>query len=146
MAHRNLVFIILICVSLCSGSCGEMKDSMSGISPEPLLNNFFETWKKRDWKTMYTLVHPNLIQQVRMGKLSPDERRMGDEELFIRQFERASKINPDRTLKSYQVISISTYKAGDTTVWAEAVVNGRKKRIPLTLVGLTLKVDLTRIE
>src|SRR5208337_336038 len=103
MERRNLIFIILICVSIYSGSCGKLNDSMSGISndisPELTMNKFFEAWKKRDWKNLYTLVHPGLIQQIRMGKLSPDERRMGDEELFIRHFERAAKINPDRTLK-----------------------------------------------
>ena len=81
-----------------------------------------------------------------MGNLSPEERRMDDEQLFIRHFERASGNNPDKVLRSYQVLSISEYKAGDTSVWADTIVNGKKKRIPLTLVGLSLRVDLTRIE
>ncbi len=150
MNCRNLISFTLISVFICMGSCGKLNDSMSGISknisPEATLQSFFETWKKRDWKTLYSLAHPGLIQEIRMGNLSPEERRMDDEQLFIRHFERASRNNPDKVLRSYQVLSISEYKAGDTSVWADTIVNGKKKRIPLTLVGLSLRVDLTKIE
>ena len=146
MANRNCIFIVLIYIIMYSGSCSEMNDAMQGITPRFIINKFFETWKKGDWKTLYTLAHPNIIQKIKMEKLSSEEQNMSDEELFIHQFDRASKINPHKVLKSYEVKSITTYKPGDTTVWVDAIVNGRKKRIPLTLDGLSLKVDLTRIE
>ena len=56
------------------------------------------------------------------------------------------RINPDRILKSYEIKNIPLYKKGDTTVWVYAVVNGRNKKIPMTLDGWLLKIDLTRIE
>jgi len=145
-AHRYWISFLLIAVVTNIGSCGRLNDTMHGISPEYVINKFFESWKQRDWKILYTLVHPGFIQRIRMQKLSPEEEGMSDEELFIHQFKAASENNPGKALKSYNVKSITSYKPGDTTVWADTIVNGKKKRIPLTLDGLTLKVDLTRIE
>jgi hypothetical protein len=144
--HRIWFILALAAVIAYGGSCGRLDDAMRGINPPHVINKFFESWKKRDWKTLYTLVHSNFIQQMRLQQLSPEEKAMSDEELFVSQFKAASKKNTGRVLRSYSIKSITPYTPGDTTVWADTTVNGRKKLIPLTLDGLTLKVDLTRIK
>ncbi len=146
MDHKYSISLALIAVIACFGSCKKVNDTMLGIDPVYIINNFFETWKKRDWKTLYKLVHPSIIQKIKMQKLTPEEQIMSDEELFIHKFKLASIMNPDKVLRSYEVKSITRYKIGDTTVWAEAIVNGKSKKIPITLDGLSLKVDVTRIE
>jgi hypothetical protein len=138
--------LALSAITAYGSSCGRLDDAMQGINPPYVINRFFESWKKRDWKTLYTLVHSNFIQQIRLQRLSPKEKAMSDEELFIHQFEVASEKNPGKVLRSYSIISITPYTPGDTTVWADTIVNGRKKLIPITIDRLTLKVDLTRIK
>jgi hypothetical protein len=143
--HRMWFILALAGVIAYGGSCGRLDHAMQGINPPYVINRFFESWKKRDWTTLYTLVHSNFIQQMRLQQLSPEEKALSDEALFVRQFKNASEKNPGKVLRSYSIKSITPYTPGDTTVWADTLVNGRKKLIPLTLDGLTLKVDLTRI-
>jgi hypothetical protein len=143
---RGRYFFIIFVIAASSFSCGKLDEKISGISPEYIMNQFFESWRRKDWKSLYALTHPSLIQKIRLQKLTSEEQGMSDEDLFIRHFDLASKRNSDKSLVSYKIKSISAYKPGDTTVWADTIVNGRRKRIPLTLDGLTLKIDLTRIE
>jgi len=127
-------------------SCSKMHDKLEEINPVHVALQFFAAWQNKDWKALYRLTYPAFIQRMRMQKLTPEERSMSDEELFIREFNRVQRLNPDRVIKAYYIDSISEYHKGDTTVWVSARVNGKKKKIPLTLDGLSLKVDLTRIE
>jgi hypothetical protein len=143
---RNGAAVLLIVCAAWSASCSKVKNSMQGINPDYVASQFFETWKKKDWKALYRMTHPAFMQKLRLQKLSPDDRALDDETLFVREFERVQGTLPDRVLRTYAVQSISEYHAGDTTVWVSALVNSRQKRIPLTLDGLTLKIDLTRIE
>jgi hypothetical protein len=140
----NALVIILLAAGLYS--CGKMHDKLQEINPEHVAFQFFEAWKKKDWKALYQLSHPAFMQRIRLQKLAPEQRSMSDQELFVREFERVQMLNPDKILKTYQIESISEYHKGDTTVWVSALVNGKKKKIPLTLDGLSLKIDLTRID
>ena len=140
--------IALVIIGLAAGlySCGKMHDKLQGINPDHVALQFFEAWKKKDWEALYHLSYPAFMQRIRLRKLTPEQRSMSDQELFVREFERVQKLNPDKVLKTYQIESISGYHKGDTSVWVTALVNGKKKKIPLTLDGLSLKIDLTRIE
>jgi hypothetical protein len=146
MIKRFTIALVIIWFAAGLCSCGKMHDKLQGINPDHVALQFFETWKKNDWKALYHLSHPAFIQRIRMQKLSPEQRSMSDQELFVREFERVQSLNPGKILKTYQIESISEYHKGDTTVWVSALVNGKKKKIPLTLDGLSLKIDLTRIE
>jgi hypothetical protein len=138
--------IVFAVIAVCMLSCGKMHDKLQEINPDHVALQFFEAWKNRDWKALYQLSHPAFMQRIRLQRLTPMERNMSDEELFVHEFNKVQRLNPDRVIKTYHVDSISEYHKGDTTVWVSALVNGKKKKIPLTLDGLSLKVDLTRIE
>jgi hypothetical protein len=142
-AAAALAFML---AAACIASCGNVQDKLDRINPDLVARQFFEAWQNRDWKALYLLTHPAFIQQLRMQKLSPEQRGMSDQELFISEFKREQGLNPARVMKTYEIRSISPYKKGDTTVWCDALVNGRKRKIPLTLDGLSLKIDMTRIE
>jgi hypothetical protein len=143
---RPAAVMLLIAAIALPVSCKKVEDSMLGISPRYVARQFFKTWKKKDWKELYRMTHPAFMQKLRLQKLSPEDSALDDETLFIKEFARVQKAHPGKTIQSYSIVSISSYKAGDTTVWVGAVVNGKKKSIPLALDGLVLKVDLTRIE
>jgi hypothetical protein len=140
--------IALFCMGIAASiaSCNKMHDKLLEINPDHVTLLFFEAWKNKDWKALYQLSHPAFMQRMRLQKLSPVQRNMSDEELFIDEFNRVQRLNPDKILRTYHIDSISKYQKGDTTIWVSALVNGKKKKIPLTLDGLSLKVDLTRIE
>ena len=146
MIRTYSISIFLTGILFFYSSCTKVDESIQGVNPYHVILVFFDSWHKKDWKTLYTLVHPSIIQKIKMQKLTPKELAMSNEELFIYKFRQASLSNPDKVLRSYELKSISGYKVGDTTVWADTIVNGKKKRIPLTLDGLSIKVDLTRIE
>lgn len=141
---RVLAAVALI--SLASACGKKVENRMRDINPDLAIQNFFSAWKNRDWKGMYRLTHPNFIQKMKMQKLSPGMHGMNDEELFIREFERASRENTGFELRSYTVTNVGQYTPRDASVWVDVLVNGRQRRVPLTLDGLTLKVDLTRIK
>lgn len=143
---RNGAAVLLILCAAWTASCKKVEHSMQGIDPDYVASRFFETWKMKDWKALYRMTHPAFMQKLRLQKLSPEDSVLDDETLFVREFERVQGALPDRVLRTYTIQSITDYHAGDTTVWVRALVNGRQKRIPLTLDGLTLKIDLTRIE
>ncbi len=127
-------------------ACGKVHDRMLDINPEHIIRTFFEAWRVDDWETLYRVTHPAFMQRLRLQKLSPEQQSLSDRDLFIEEFRRARAANPAMRLRSYRVMWISMYKPGDTTIWVRAMVNGKKRKIPLTLEGLSLKVDLTRIE
>jgi hypothetical protein len=146
MIKKTATFLVFAGIAASIVSCSKMNDKLEGINPDHVALQFFEAWKKKDWKSLYRLAHPAFIQRMRLQKLSPEQRNMSDQDLFIHEFELVQKLNPDKVLKTYHIESISEYHKGDTTVWVSALINGKKKKIPLTLDGLSLKVDLTRIE
>ena len=143
---KKVAIILFAVIAACVLSCGKMHEKLLEINPDHVALQFFEAWKNKDWKSLYQLTHPAFIQKMRLQKLSPEQQSMSDENLFIHEFNRVQKLNPDKVLRTYHIDSISEYHKGDTTVWVSALVNGKKKKIPLTLDGLSLKVDLTRIE
>jgi hypothetical protein len=138
--------LLLVASAALLASCSKVENSLQGINPPFVVRQFFETWKKQDWKELYRMTHPAFMQKLRLQKLSPEESALDDETLFVREFQRVQGALPDRVLRTYAIESISEYHAGDTTVWVSALVNGKKRRVPLTLDGLVLKIDLTRIE
>ncbi len=140
------VITVLAALSMGFLACGKVHDKMLDINPEHITRTFFEAWRVDDWETLYHVTHPAFMQRLRLQKLSPEQQSLSDRELFIGEFRRVRAANPAMRLRSYRVMSISTYKSGDTTIWVSAMVNGKKRKIPLTLDGLSLKVDLTRIE
>lgn len=144
-AARSVAALMIAAAAL-AVSCKKVENSMQGINPEYIGRQFFETWKRRDWKALCHMTHPAFIQKLRLQNQSPADRALNDEALFVREFNRTQASNPGMVLRSYRILSISAYHAGDTTVWMDALVNGKKRRIPLTLDGLTLKIDLSRIE
>ncbi len=135
---------VFLTLGLCS--CGKVQDKMLDINPEHVTRQFFESWQAEDWRALYALSHPSFVQKLRLQKLNPYQQKMSDIELFTSEFRRVSKLNPGKALVRYEIVSISPYNPGDTTLWVDARVNGKSRRIPLTLEGLSLKVDLTRIE
>jgi hypothetical protein len=145
---RKFFILGLLLTGVLSGAtyCGKVQDKMQSINPEHIMKLFLDAWRNDDWKSVYRLTYPSFIQKMRLQKLSLAQQAMSDEELFIYEFARERQLEPDRTLKTYKIVSISAYHAGDTTVWASVLVNGKIKKIPLTLDGLSLKVDMTRIE
>jgi hypothetical protein len=145
-AFTRVVGILLVASAALAASCTRVENSLQGINPPFVASQFFETWKKQDWKGLYRMTHPAFMQKLRLQKLSPEDSALDDETLFVREFRRVQGALPDKVLRSYAIESISEYHAGDTTVWVSAIVNGKKKRVPLTLDGLVLKIDLTRIE
>ncbi len=142
----RIVALLLIVTAALAASCTKVENSMQGINPEHISRQFFETWKRKDWKALYRMTHPAFIQKLRMQNQSPADRALDDEALFVREFTRTQSSHPGKVLRSYDILSISSYHSGDTTVWVDALVNGSKRKIPLTLDGLTLKIDLSRIE
>lgn len=140
------VVISLVIAAACFSGCGKTDENLARINPYHVAREFFEAWKKKDWKALYHLTHPAFIQTLRMQKLSPEQMAMTDEELFVSEFSRTQRMNPVKTLKTYEIRSFSPYTRGDTTVWLDALINGRQRRIPLTLDGLSLKIDITKIE
>lgn len=140
---RNI--IMAACLAAVSFSCGRVQDSMEAVDPGLVAQKFFKAWQNRDWHALYELSHPAFMQKVRMQKLSPELRAMSDRDLFVREFERFQASQPGMVLRTYEIKSIPSYKQGDTTLWVEATANGKKRRIPLALDGMALKVDLTRI-
>jgi hypothetical protein len=143
---RERAVAVLAALSMGFLACGKVQDKMFDITPEHITQKFFEAWRGEDWGTLYEVTHPAFMQRLRLQKLTPAQQSLGDRDLFIEEFRRARAANPAMRLRSYKVISISMYKPGDTTIWVRAMVNGKKRKIPLTLDGLSLKVDLTRIE
>jgi hypothetical protein len=146
MSKKYTSALVGIIIAASILSCGKMHDKLEGINPDHVALQFFEAWKKKDWNSLYRITHPAFMQRIRLEKLTPEQRNMSDQDLFIHEFDLVQKLNPDKVLKTYHIESISEYHKGDTTVWVSALVNGKKKKIPLTLDGLSLKVDLTRIE
>jgi hypothetical protein len=145
-AAARTVAALLIAAASLSVSCKKVENSMQGINPEFISHQFFETWKRKDWNALFRMTHPAFIQKLRLQNLSPADRALDDEALFVREFTRAQSTHPGKVLRSYEILSITAYHSGDTTVWVSALVNGKKRKIPLTLDGLTLKIDLSRIE
>ena len=127
-------------------SCGKVQDKMLDINPDYIAKKFLETWQAEDWNALYDITHPAFIMRLRLQKLDAKQRQMSDRELFVSEFSRMQTANPGMVLRSHEILSISPYRPGDTTLWVEARVNGKKRKIPLTLDGLSLKVDLARIE
>lgn len=145
-AAARTVAAMLIVTAVLAVSCKKVENSMQGINPEFISRQFFETWKRKDWKALYRMTHPAFIQKLRLQNQSPADSMLNDEALFVREFTRTQALLPGRVLGSYQILSRTAYHSGDTTVWVDALVNGKKRKIPLTLDGLTLKIDLSRIE
>ncbi len=143
---RGAVISLAVMIAAGSASCGRTDERLERINPDHVAREFLEAWKNRDWRALYRLTHPAFIQSLRMQKLSPAQRAMSDEELFVSEFGRVQRMNPDRMLRTYEIRSFTEYKKGDTTVWCDALINGRKRRFPLTLDGLSLKIDMTGIE
>ena len=137
---------LLLSIAIILPSCSKVQDTMQGINPRHVATQFLEAWKKKDWRALYKLAHPDFIRKIRLQKLLPEQRKMSDEELFIREFEQAQRMYPGKILRNYEIKSISEYRRGETTVWVRALVNGKHKKIPLTLDGLSLKIDLSQIE
>lgn len=144
-AAKTAVLFMIAAMAVCGG-CGKVQDKLQDINAWHVAEQFFDAWKKQEWKTLYKMTDSSFINTLRMQKLSPEKRRMTDEELFVHEFNQVQRMNPDKILKSYKIRNIPLYKKGDTTVWVYAVVNGKKKKIPMTLDGWSLKIDLTRIE
>ena len=146
-AARRIRVCAALALVLLAASCGKKIDNrLRDINPDLTIRTFFSTWKNRDWRGLYRMIHPNFIQKMRMQKLAPGERDMTDEQLFIHEFERASRENPGRSLRNYTIQYVGPYSASDASVWVDALVNGSRRKVPLTLDGLTLKVDLSRIK
>ena len=137
---------LFIAAVMATASCTKVESSMQGINPDYVAHQFFETWKKQDWKALYRMTHPAFMQKLRLQKLPPEVSALSDEALFVREFQRVQGSMPGRTLRSYTIESITEYHAGAPTVWVSVLVNGKRKKVPLTLDGLVLKVDLSRIE
>jgi hypothetical protein len=144
--NKRVFLLLVLAVASGSISCGKGPDKLMELNPPHVARQFFETWKKKDWKALYRIADPAFIRALRTQKLTPDLQRLSDEELFVHQFKETQRLNPDKVLKSYRVDGISRYTKGDTMVWLYATVNGRKKKIAMTLDGMALKIDLTRIE
>ncbi|MBN2160866.1 MAG: hypothetical protein JW807_15865 [Spirochaetes bacterium] len=145
MIRTIFVGVIIAAIAAGAGSCTRIEDSMQAVKPELVASKFFEAWKNRDWGAVYELSHPSFMQKVRMQKLSPELRAMTDRELFIYEFERFQKSRPDMVLRTYEIRSVTPYKTGDTTLWVDALINGKKRMVPIALDGIALKVDMTRI-
>ncbi len=145
MVKKMAVIFMIATLAFCC-FCGKMQDKLQDLDAWSISQQFFETWKKQDWKALYKMTDSSFMQKLRTQKLSPEQQRMSDEELFVHEFKKAQRMNPDKILKSYRIEKIPLYQKGDTTVWVYAVINGRKRKIPMTLDGLSLKIDLTRIE
>ncbi|HNW30299.1 MAG TPA: hypothetical protein PKN50_17620 [Spirochaetota bacterium] len=143
---KRVFLLVALAVAAFSVSCGKGPDRLKDLDPPHVATQFFETWKKKDWKALYRITDAAFMRALRTQKLTPDLQRLNDEELFVRQFTETQRLNPDRVLKSYRVDGISPYTKGDTMVWLYATVNGRKKKIAMTIDGMALKIDLTRIE
>lgn len=144
MILRSLAVLAVLAGGLLA--CGKAQDKMLDINPEHVTHRFFEAWHADDWEALYEIVHPSFMQRLRLQKLDPKLQMLSDRDLFIWEFTRVRNANPGMILRSYRIVSISPYRAGDTTLWVKATVNGKKRKIPLTLDGLSLKVDVTRIE
>ncbi len=143
---KKTAFLLAITALAGLAACGKLDDTLKGIDPPYVATQFFETWKKKDWKALYGMTDPSFMRLLRTQRLSPELQRMSDEELFIHEFEQVQRLNPDKVLKSYKIQNISSWKKGDTTLWLYAAVNGKNRKIAMTLDGLSLKIDLTRIE
>jgi hypothetical protein len=138
--------IVIAALSVWFLACGKVQDKMLDINPKHITRQFFEAWRADDWNSLYDLTHPSFMQRLRLQKLNPKQQSMTDRDLFVGEFKRVRDANPAMRLRSYEISSISAYKPGDTTLWVKVLVNGKKRKIPLTLDGLSLKVDLSRIE
>jgi hypothetical protein len=146
MVKKGAIILALLAAAAFVNGCGKMQDKKQGINSDFVVRAFLEAWKVGDWKTMYQFTHPGFIQDLRLQKLSPEQREMSDRDLFIHEFERARKMNPGMAIRTYEISSISGIKTGETAVWVEALINGKKKRIPLAIDGMSFKVDPSRIE
>lgn len=146
MMVRTVNMLLLAALLVSVTACKKLDTKLMKLEPYYVVIEFFETWKKKDWKTLYQLSDRSFMQQLRTQKLSPELQRMTDQDLFVHEFEEAQRRNPEMILRSYSITRLPIYKKGDTTLWVQVLVNGKKKRIPVTLDGLSLKVDLTRIE
>lgn len=146
VAAVRIAAALLVVTAAAAVSCKKVENSMQGINPEYISRQFFETWKRKDWKALYRMTHPAFIQKLRLQNQLPADRALDDEALFVREFTRTQSLHSGKVLRSYEILSRTSYHSGDTTVWVDALVNGKKKKIPLTLDGLTLKIDLSRIE
>lgn len=139
---------IVMCVVFCFGaiSCKKLTETAQGLNPKYVVTQFLEAYKNQDWKTMYKYTHPGIMTAIRSQKLTEAQKKMSDEELFALEFSTAVKQNPNAVLKAYEIRTIPEYKKGDTVIWVTAILNGREKKIPLTLHGASLKVDFLKIE
>ena len=77
---------MLIVTAVLAVSCKKVENSMQGINPEFISRQFFETWKRKDWKALYRMTHPAFIQKLRLQNQSPADRMLDDEALFVREF------------------------------------------------------------
>ncbi len=145
MFNRAMLFLMIPVVAGCT-ACGKTYDKSLDINPLHVAQLFFETWKNQDWKALYKLTDPSFMQMLRTRNLSPELQRLSDEELFVHEFKQVQERNPGMVLNSYLIKYITPYHKGDTTLWIYAVVNGKKKKIPMTLDGLAWKIDLARIQ
>ncbi|MBP7736567.1 MAG: hypothetical protein KA369_11385 [Spirochaetes bacterium] len=143
---NKIVALMAVLIALHCAACGKMEEKKLEVNPLHVMKLYLEKWKKNDWKALYAMTDPSFMQKLRTQKLSPELQRLSDQDLFVHEFQQARRLNPAKVLKSYEIISITPYNKGDTTLWGDVVINGKKRRIPLTLDGLSLKVDLTRIE
>jgi hypothetical protein len=144
MKRSVLVFITLIIVGIYAG-CTRVDQKLKSIDPVHVTKMFLESWKRKDWKTMYSHVHPGIIQHLRSGELTQEQAGMSDQDLFISEMEKISSLFTGKELQTYELTKMSVYKKGMITLWVDVRVNGKERRLPLTLSGTALKVDLTKL-
>lgn len=146
MGGRDMKRVVCCIVAALAFNCTPAHDAMQKVSPDHIAHAFFDAWQRQDWKSLYAMAHPSFIETLKIQRKTAGEKVIDDETLFINEFKRVQGMNPNRVLHSYRIQSITPYHTGDTTVWVTALVNDKVRRIPLTLDGLSLKVDLLRIE
>lgn len=146
MSRKVIISLVIISVVLVSFSCGMMESKLQRLNPQYVTEQFLESYKNQDFKTMYKFSHPNIMKLIRAQKLTKKQQEMPDEDLFVLEFETAIKKNPQKKLKSYKIKEIPEYKKGQKIVWARVEINGQTKRLPLVLYKLALKVDLTQLK
>jgi hypothetical protein len=145
MYKRAMLFLMITVVAGCV-ACGKTHHTSQDVDPPFMAELFFKTWKKQDWKALYQITHPSFMQLLRTQRLSPEQQRMSDEELFIHEFRQVQGQNPGLILKSYRIEYVDPYTKGATTLWIYAVVNGKNRKLPMILDNLSYKIDLARVQ